>query len=52
MVWLICIFSVFSPCVMIWTVFHRPRLLPQAVTLMIFGHHFRKVAEMNVFTRD
>ena len=32
--------------------FHRPRLLPQAVTLMIFGHHFRRVAEQNVFTRD
>ncbi len=25
-----------------WTSFHRPRLLPLAVTLSIYGHHFRK----------
>lgn len=25
-----------------WTIFRRPRLLPQAVTLMISGYHFRK----------
>jgi radical SAM superfamily enzyme YgiQ (UPF0313 family) len=28
-----------------WTVFTRPRLLPQAVTLSIYGFHFRKVFE-------
>jgi len=26
-------------------VFSRPRLLPQAVTLSIYGFHFRKVFE-------
>jgi hypothetical protein len=31
-----------------WTIFRRPRLLPQAVTLMISGHHFRRVTELNV----
>jgi radical SAM superfamily enzyme YgiQ (UPF0313 family) len=28
-----------------WTVFVRPRLLPRAVTLAIYGYHFRRVAE-------
>ena len=28
-----------------WTLFRRPRLLPQAVTLAIYGYHFRLVAE-------
>jgi radical SAM superfamily enzyme YgiQ (UPF0313 family) len=28
-----------------WTLFTRPRLLPQAVTLSIYGFHFRKVFE-------
>jgi radical SAM superfamily enzyme YgiQ (UPF0313 family) len=34
-----------------WTLFRRPRLLPQAVTLMISGYHFRRVAELNVLAR-
>ena len=25
-----------------WTLFHRPRHMPLAVTLAIYGHHFRK----------
>ena len=28
-----------------WTLLRRPRLLPQAVTLAIYGYHFRLVAE-------
>jgi radical SAM superfamily enzyme YgiQ (UPF0313 family) len=28
-----------------WTIFTRPRLVPQAVTLAIYGFHFRKVFE-------
>ena len=28
-----------------WTLFSRPRLLAQAVTLSIYGYHFRKVFE-------
>ena len=30
---------------LIWTMFSRPRLFPQAVTLAIYGFHFRKVFE-------
>jgi hypothetical protein len=29
-------------------VFVRPQLLPQAVTLAIYGYHFRRVAELRV----
>jgi len=28
-----------------WTIFTRPRLIPQAVTLSIYGFHFRKIFE-------
>ncbi len=31
---------------LIWTFFHRPALFPQAVTLSIFGHHFRKTCRV------
>ncbi len=31
--------------VLLWTALHRPRLLPDAVTLAIYGYHFRKVCE-------
>jgi radical SAM superfamily enzyme YgiQ (UPF0313 family) len=27
---------------LVWTLFRRPRLMPLAVTLAIYGHHFRK----------
>ncbi len=30
---------------LIWTIFHRPALLPLAVTFSIYGHHFRKCCE-------
>ena len=30
---------------LIWTVFSRPRLFTQAVTLSIYGFHFRRVIE-------
>ncbi len=33
---------------MAWTVAHRPRSLPLAVTLAIYGFHFRKVSELHV----
>lgn len=29
-----------------WTLLRRPRLLPQAITLAIYGHHFRRVCEI------
>jgi len=31
-----------------WTLLHKPRLLPMAVTLAITGHHFRKVCETHI----
>jgi len=30
---------------LIWTFFHRPALLPLAVTFSIYGHHFRKCCD-------
>jgi radical SAM superfamily enzyme YgiQ (UPF0313 family) len=33
---------------LLWTLFHRPRLLPEAVILAIYGYHFRKVCETHV----
>ncbi len=34
-----------------WTMFSRPRLLPQAVTLSIYGFHFRKVFEKHLSSK-
>jgi len=31
-----------------WTLFHRPRLIALAVTLAIYGYHFRTVCEPHV----
>jgi hypothetical protein len=31
--------------VMLWTLFTRPRLFPQAVTLAIYGYHFRIICK-------
>lgn len=31
-----------------WTLFSRPKTLPLAVTLMIYGYHFRRIIEMRV----
>lgn len=31
-----------------WTLFTRPRLFPLAITLAIYGFHFRQVAELHV----
>ncbi len=28
-----------------WTIFRRPRLFPMAITLAIYGHHFRRIFE-------
>ncbi len=32
----------------LWTAVRKPALLPLAVTLAIYGHHFRKVCELHV----
>ena len=33
---------------MLWTQLRCPRLIPEAVTLSIYGYHFRKVCELHV----
>lgn len=33
---------------LVWTQFRRPRLVPLAITLAIYGHHFRKVYEQHI----
>jgi len=33
---------------LLWTHFRRPELLSLAVTLAIYGHHFRKVCELHI----
>jgi radical SAM superfamily enzyme YgiQ (UPF0313 family) len=37
---------------LLWTLWHRPRLLPQAVTFAVYGYHFRKVCEQRVLTHS
>jgi len=34
--------------IMIWTLFRHPGLLPLNVTLAIYGHHFRKICNLNI----
>lgn len=31
-----------------WTLMHRPRAFPLAITLAIYGHHFRRVCELHL----
>ncbi len=31
-----------------WTCFHHPELLPLAITLAIYGYHFRKIIELHI----
>lgn len=31
-----------------WTLFTKPRLFPLAITLSVYGYHFRKVSEMHI----
>jgi radical SAM superfamily enzyme YgiQ (UPF0313 family) len=33
-------------CLLLWTTFRRPPLFPLAVTLTIYGHHFRKTCRV------
>jgi hypothetical protein len=33
---------------LLWTLFRRPRLFPQAITLSIIGFHFRQVTEKHI----
>jgi radical SAM superfamily enzyme YgiQ (UPF0313 family) len=31
-----------------WTLFRKPRLIPLAVTMTIYGHHFRKICDLYI----
>jgi hypothetical protein len=31
-----------------WTLFSRPRLFPLAITLAIYGYHFRQVCDLHI----
>lgn len=31
-----------------WTLFHRPKLFPLAITFAIYGHHFRQVCKLHI----
>jgi hypothetical protein len=33
---------------LIWTLFKRPGLLPLAITLAVYGYHFRKVSTSHI----
>ena len=33
---------------LLWTSIHRPKLIPLAIRLSIYGHHYRKIVEMNL----
>jgi len=35
--------------IVVWTLFRRPSLFPLAITLAIYGHHFRKICSLYVF---
>jgi len=34
--------------ILTWTLFRRPGLFPLAITLAIYGHHFRKVCDLHI----
>jgi len=34
--------------IMFWTLFRRPKMLPLAITIAIYGHHFRKICKLNI----
>ena len=35
--------------IMIWTLFRRPKLIPLTITLAIYGHHLRKMYNLQLF---
>jgi radical SAM superfamily enzyme YgiQ (UPF0313 family) len=34
--------------ILLWTLFRRPELIPLAVTLSIYGHHFRRICNLYI----
>ena len=34
--------------ILFWTLFRRPKMLPLSITLAIYGHHFRKICELEI----
>ncbi|MEJ2659092.1 MAG: DUF4070 domain-containing protein [Desulfobacteraceae bacterium] len=33
---------------LMWTIVRRPKLMPLAVTLAIYGFHYRKICELHI----
>ena len=36
---------------LLWTLVRKPRQLPLAITLTIYGHHFRRICELYILQR-
>jgi hypothetical protein len=36
---------------LLWTLIRKPRLVPVAITLAIYGHHYRMICEHTIFNR-
>jgi hypothetical protein len=34
---------------MLWTLICKPRLIPVAITLAIYGYHYRRICELHIF---
>ena len=34
---------------LLWTLIRKPRLIPVAITLSIYGYHYRKICELYIF---
>jgi hypothetical protein len=34
---------------MLWTLICKPKLMPEAITLSIYGYHYRKICELYIF---
>jgi radical SAM superfamily enzyme YgiQ (UPF0313 family) len=37
---------------LLWTLFRKPRLMPLAITLSIYGYHYRRICEIYIFERN
>jgi len=34
--------------ILFWTLFRRPKMLPLAITIAIYGYHFRKICSLKI----
>jgi radical SAM superfamily enzyme YgiQ (UPF0313 family) len=37
---------------LLWTLIRKPRLMPLAITLSIYGYHYRRICEIYIFERN